>query len=86
VRWEQPRPSQNLTFSKSQEGEGATAFGEHLERHPALADEIESVGLFTFMENELSRLKTDVGGTSDDEFEVALREVIEKRMLTQNSF
>ena len=86
VRWEQPRPSQNLAFSKGQDGEGATAFGEYLQRHLPLADEIEGVGLFTLMENELPSLKADVGGTSDYEFEVAVWKVIEKRMLTQNPF
>jgi hypothetical protein len=86
VRWEQPRPSQNLAFSKGQQGKGATPFGEYLQRHLPLADEIEGVGLFTLMENELSSLKADVGGTPHDEFEMALWKVIEKRMLTQNSF
>ena len=48
------------------------------------ADEIEGVGLFTLMENELSSLKANVGGTSDYESEVVLWKIIEKRMLTQN--
>jgi hypothetical protein len=38
------------------------------------------------MENELSRVKAHIGGTADDEFEVVLRKVIEKGMLTQNPF
>jgi hypothetical protein len=84
VRWEQPRPSQNLAFSKGQQGKGATPFGEYLQRHLPLADEIEGVGLFTLMENDLSSLKADVGSTSDYESEVVLWKIIEKRMLTQN--
>jgi hypothetical protein len=36
------------------------------------------------MENELSSLKADVGGTSDYEPKVVLWKIIEKRMLTQN--
>jgi hypothetical protein len=36
------------------------------------------------MENELSGLKADVGGTSDYESKVVLWKIIEKRVLIQN--
>jgi len=86
VRWEQPRPSENLALSKGQDGEGAAALGDYLQRHFPLANEIKLVGISPLLENELPRLKADVGGTVDYESEVALWKAAEKLMLAQNTF
>jgi hypothetical protein len=81
VGWEQPRPSQNLTCSYRQYRERAAPLGGHLERYFPMTEQIEFSGFFAYTENNLSRLKANVGSAPGDEFNVRLRKTFEKRML-----
>jgi hypothetical protein len=85
IRRKQPRPAQNIAFTKGEDVERATAFRTYRERHFPLADEIEFFSLFTLSENELPTLKADTGSTPNYEFEVTCWEVLEKRILYQNA-
>jgi len=81
VGWKQPRPSQNLTCSDRQDGERAAPLGSHLERYFPMANQIEFSGFFADTENDLSRLKVNIGSASGDEFNVPLGKTFEKWML-----
>ncbi len=60
----EPGPSEDISLAKRLDGD-VTAFGrEQLKRNTPLAYEIELVGLFSFVKDELILLESHVGGTT----------------------
>src|SRR5690348_15568498 len=81
---DQPGPSEDVVFLERFDGDGRAVRLKDLQRHAALAQEIELIGLLALAEQVSTRLETHVGRAADQQFQVLGIETFEKRVLSQN--
>src|SRR5271165_6007111 len=86
IRRYQPRPSEHLAAAQSLNRQAAVTRSNDFERNFSFADEIEGVGFFAFLKDELTGVESDVRRTSDYQLMITRVHPAKERMLSQNAF